>query len=162
MIEMTNAIIQFFERNGRIILALFFFVVLIFYPQLRDLFRLIYLRMRRRLEFGELKHPELKSQIHAECVLCFQIINRSDEVAYIKSIKAMNQRKNEIAIKYASEIDHLGNPLESQQFIEIRGISIIFIRQNSGEPIYYMRLKIKHTFSVCSKTITYDISNLFE
>ena len=162
MKEMTNAFIQFLAETGGIVFALLIVVVLTCYPQLRDLCRYFNLRINRRLEFGELKHPELQNPNHAECVMCFQVINRSEEIAYIKSIKAMSQDKSEIAIKYSSEIDHLGNPSESEQFIGIRSISKIFVRQNSGEPIYYMRLKVKHTFSVCSKRITYDISNLFQ
>lgn len=103
------------------------------------------LKSDERIISGAFIHPDLSVSAHAGCVLQCTLFNKSKRKAYVKSVKAFDQKEAEIDIAWSTEIDNLGNVMNPTQLIGIVDSSDLYIRANDAKEFDYLRVEIHHS-----------------
>ena len=107
---------------------------------------------------GRLHNPDLLDENHRHCVVACTLFNKSHRKTFVKSVRARDENREEIDIKWAPRIDHLGNPQESFGLVGVVDSVNLYVRRNDGESIDYMSLEITHSFPDSPATVVYNAS----
>ncbi len=110
---------------------------------------------------GKPAHPALLHHEHNSCVVRCRIVNKSKRKACIITVRAFSTSAKEISAKeisvsWSDRIDHVGNPVEPSALIGIVDSTDLFVRQNQGEALQYVRLIIEHDFPNSPLIVTFD------
>lgn len=105
---------------------------------------------------GGLQHPDLPNEEHRLCVVACTLFNKSRRKAYVDSVRALDENRKEIDVKWAPRIDPLGNPQEPFGLVGVVESVNLYVRRNDGESIDYMWLEIRHSFPDSPATVEYD------
>lgn len=114
------------------------------------------LKSDERLVAGPLQNADLANANHSRCVVACTLFNKSRRKVYVHAVLALDEDRNEIDVKWASRIDHLGNPQESFGLLGVADSINLYVRRNDGEEIDYMALTIKHSFPDSPETVVYN------
>lgn len=109
-----------------------------------------------RLVVGPLQKPDLANASHGHCVVVCTLFNKSRRKVCVGCVRALDENGQEIAIKWGSRIDPVGNPLEPFGLLGIVDSINLYVRRNDGEEIDYMTLTIKHSFANSPETVVYN------
>ena len=105
---------------------------------------------------GRLQHPDLPNEDHRLCVVVCTLFNKSRRKAYVDSVRALDENREEINVKWGPCIDHVGNPQEPFGLVGVIDSVNLYVRRNDGESIDYMWLEIGHSFPDSPATVEYD------
>ena len=114
------------------------------------------LKRDERVVVGQFHNPDFSNENHRACVVACTLLNKSYRKAYVDSVRALDENREEINIKWASRIDHLGNPQEPFGLVGVVDSVNLYVRRSDGEGINYMSLEIKHSFPDSPATIEYN------
>ena len=114
------------------------------------------LKRDERVVVGPLRHPDLSNENHRHCVVACTLFNKSHRKAFVNSVRALDENREEIDIKWASRIDHLGNPQEPFGVVGVVDSVNLYVRRNDGAEIDYVALEIKHSFPDSPVAVKYD------
>ena len=89
-------------------------------------------------------------------VVACTLFNKSRRKAYVDRVRALDENREEIDVKWAPRIDHLGNPQEPFGLVGVVDSFNLYVRRNDGESIDYMWLEIRHSFPDSPATVEYD------
>ena len=109
-----------------------------------------------RLVVGPLQKPDLANAGHGHSVVACTLFNKSRRKVYVDGVRALDENREEIAIKWASRINHRGNPLEPFGLLGMVDSINLYVRRNDGEEIDYMALTIEHSFPDSPAIVVYD------
>ena len=105
---------------------------------------------------GQLHKPDLPNENHRHCVVACTLFNKSRRKTYVDSVRALNENREEIDVKWAPRIDQLGNPQEPFGLVGVVDSVNLYVRRNDGESIDYMSLEIRHSFPDSPATVMYN------
>ena len=114
------------------------------------------LKRDETIVIGPLQHPDLPNENHRLCVVACTLFNKSRRKAYVDRVRALDENREEIDVKWARRIDHLGNPQEPFRLVGVVDSVNLYVRRNDGESIDYMWLEIRHSFPDSPATVEYD------
>ena len=105
---------------------------------------------------GQLHKPDLREGDHRRCVVACTLFNKSRRKTYVDSVRALDENREEIDVKWAPRIDHVGNPQEPFGLVGVVDSINLYVRRNDSENIDYMALEIRHSFPDSPATIVYN------
>ena len=115
-------------------------------------------RSDERLVFGPIDHPYLTvtEPAHRNSVIGCAIFNKARRKAFINNVEAFDEQGEMVEIAWAGSIDHLGNPEEPRALIGIVDKNALYVRRNDGESIFYLQLRITHSFRDSPEAVIFD------
>ena len=105
---------------------------------------------------GPLLNPYVRNESHSNCVVVCTLFNKSRRKAYVRSVRAIDEDREEIDISWGSSIDQHGNPEEPFGLVGLIDSVNLYVRRKDGEGIEYMSLEIGHSFPKSSATVVYN------
>ena len=105
---------------------------------------------------GPLLNPSLPNESHSNCVVVCTLFNKSRRKAYVRSVRAMNEDREEMDISWGSSIDRHGNPEEPFGLVGLIDSVNLYVRRKDGEELDYISLEIGHSFSDSPETVVYN------
>ena len=90
------------------------------------------------------------------CVVVCTLFNKSRRKAYVRSVRATDEDREEVDISWGSSIDQNGNPEEPFGLVGLIDSINLYVRQKDGEGIDYISLEIGHSFPTSPTTVVYD------
>ena len=109
-----------------------------------------------RIVIGEVAHPSLRTQAHADAVVQIPIFNKSKMKATITDLALYDRRSKAIPVTWSSTIDELGNPQSPANLVGLTDACTLYIRRNDGEPFAYARIIFADSFSPAKNTVIFD------
>ena len=161
-VSAVNSMLDWIKQNWQFVVTPLILGTTLIYTVARDLVGTVRWKRNRKLEFSKPRKPTLPNSEHSDCVIFFEVINRSEGKAFIESVRAFDDYDNKIGVSYATEIDHCGNPVKVANLVEITNSTDLYIQPKDGRLIDYMRLEVKHSFSKKPGTVIFDISDLLD
>ena len=111
------------------------------------------LRSDETIIVGPLLNPSLPNESHSNCVAVCTLFNKSRRKAYVRSVRAMDEDREEMDISWGSRIDQHGNPEDPFGLVGLIDSVNLYVRRRDGEGIDYMSLEIGHSFSDSPETV---------
>ena len=105
---------------------------------------------------GPLLNPSLPNESDSNCVAVCTLFNKSRRKAYVRSVRAMDEDREEMDISWGSRIDQHGNPEDPFGLVGLIDSVNLYVRRKDGEGIDYMSLEIGHSFSNSPETVVYN------
>ena len=105
---------------------------------------------------GPLLNPTLRHENHSNCVVVCTLFNKSRRKAYLRSVRATDEDREEVDISWGSSIDQNGNPEEPFGLVGLIDSINLYVRRKDGEIIEHISLEIGHSFPTSPATVVYD------
>ena len=105
---------------------------------------------------GPLLNPSLPNESHSNCVVVCTLFNKSRRKAYVRSVRAMDEDREEMDVSWGSSIDRHGNPEEPFGLVGLIDSVNLYVRRKDGEELDYISLEIGHSFSDSPETVVYN------
>ena len=86
-----------------------------------------------RIVIGEVAHPSLRTQAHADAVLQIPIFNKSKRKATVTDLTAYDRRSQPVPVTWSNAIDEMGNPQSPANLVGITDAGTLYVRRNDGE-----------------------------
>ena len=109
-----------------------------------------------RLVFGKVWQASLQNYKHAQCVVQFEVFNKSKRKATIESLFVYDSGNKKVPIAWSQTIDKLGTPQTASDMVGITDRAMIYIRRDDGEPFGIATISFKHSFSEVRVQVRYD------
>ena len=109
-----------------------------------------------RLVFGKVWQANLQNRKHAQCVIQFEVFNKSKRKATIESLFVYERGNKRVPIAWSQTIDHLGTPQTESDMLGITDRAMIYIRRDDSESFGVATISFKHSFSEARVQIKYD------
>ena len=114
-----------------------------------------------RIVIGEVAHPSLRTQAHADSVIQIPIFNKSKRKATVTDLTVYDRRSNPIPVTWSNAIDDLGNPQSPANLVGLTDACTLYARRNDGEQFEYARVMFADSFSTAKNMIIFDPAAAF-
>jgi hypothetical protein len=109
-----------------------------------------------RIVIGEVAHPSLRTQTHADAVVQIPIFNKSKRKATVTDLTVYDRRSNPIAVTWSSEINEFGNPQSPANLVGLTDACTLYARRIDGERFEYARIMFADSFSSAKNMVIFD------
>ena len=114
-----------------------------------------------RIVIGEVAHPSLRTQTHADAVVQIPIFNKSKRKVTITDLTVYDRRSQAIPVTWSSAIDELGSPQSPANLVGFTDACTLYARRNDGEHFEYARIMFADSFSPAKNMVIYDPAAVF-
>ena len=114
-----------------------------------------------RIVIGEVAHPSLRTQAHADAVIQVPIFNKSKRKASVTDLTVYDRRSNPIPVTWSNAIDDLGSPLSPANLVGLTDACTLYARRNDGERFEYARIMFADSFSSAKNMVIFDPAAAF-
>lgn len=114
-----------------------------------------------RIVIGEVAHPSLRTQVHADAVIQVPIFNKSKRKATVTDLTVYDRGSNPIGITWSNVIDDLGNPQSPANLVGLTDACTLYARRNDGERFEYARIMFADSFSSAKNMVIFDPAAAF-
>lgn len=114
-----------------------------------------------RIVIGEVAHPSLRTQTHADAVIQIPIFNKSKRKATITDLTLYDRSSEAIPVTWSGAIDGFGNPQSPANLVGLTDACTLYVRRNDGKPFDYARIMFADSFSSAKNMVTFDPAAAF-
>ena len=114
-----------------------------------------------RIIIGEVAHPSLRTQAHADRVIQIPIFNKSKRKATVTDLTVYDRKSRPIAISWSSAIDDLGDPQSPANLVGLTDACTLYVRRTDGETFEYARVMFADSFSSAKNMVIFDPAAAF-
>ena len=114
-----------------------------------------------RIVIGEVAHPSLRTQAHADAVVQIPIFNKSKRKATVTDLTVYDRKSKPIPVTWSSAMDDLGNPQSPANLVGLTDACTLYVRRNDGESFDYARIMFADSFSSAKNMVVFDPAATF-
>lgn len=118
-------------------------------------------KVDERIIIGEVAHPSLNTQAHADAVLQIPIFNKSRRKAIVSDLTVYDRRNQSIAVTWSNAIDDLGMPQSPANLAGVTDACTLYVRRNDGQSFEYARIMFADSFSSAKNMVVFDPAAAF-